>query len=93
MDPIVYRRAADLLEAHLDEELVALEPKRGECFGFNEVATRVWESLETPKSFDELRDELLQCYDVSPDQCTRELRDLVDDLLDKGLVARDEGFA
>lgn len=90
MARIVYRRAADLLEARVDDELVALEPKRGECFGFNEVATRVWDILETPKSFDQLRDELLHLYDVSASQCTHELRVLIDDLVAKGLIAQGE---
>jgi hypothetical protein len=82
----VYRRAADLMEADLGEELVALDPKGGECFGFNPVATAVWRSLEQPKSFEQLRDELLGEYDVGAEQCSAELRGLLDDMRDKGLV-------
>jgi len=81
-----YRRATDLMEANLGDELVALDPKGGECFGFNSVATSVWRELEQPKSFDELREVLLGEYDVDPEQCTRELRELLDDLFAKGLV-------
>ena len=81
-----YRRATDLMEANLGDELVALDPKGGECFGFNSVATSVWRELKQPKSFDELREMLLGEYDVDPEQCTRELRELLDDLFAKGLV-------
>jgi len=81
-----YRRATDLMEANLGDELVALDPKGGECFGFNSVATSVWRELRQPKSFDELREVLLGEYDVDPEQCTRELRELLDDLFAKGLV-------
>jgi len=81
-----YRRATDLMEANLGDELVALDPKGGECFGFNSVATSVWRELRQPKSFDQLREVLLVEYDVDPEQCTRELRELLDDLFAKGLV-------
>ena len=76
----VYRRAVELLEADLHDELVALEPDRGTCFGFNAVAKDVWRKLEHPRSFEDLRAELLDEYDVSEDQCTRELRDLLDEM-------------
>jgi hypothetical protein len=74
------------MEANLGDELVALDPLGGECFGFNSVATSVWRELKQPKSFDQLREALLDEYDVDPEQCTHELRELLDDLSSKGLV-------
>ena len=82
----VYHRAADLLEADVGTELVALEPEAGNCFGFNEVATWVWRRLARPAGFDELRDELLAEYDVSRDQCGAELQALLDDMVAKRLL-------
>jgi hypothetical protein len=82
----MYKRAVDLMEAELGDELVALEPDAGNCFGFNSVATSVWRNLAQPKSFDELRDALLEEYDVEPEQCARELQELLQDLSEKGLV-------
>lgn len=74
------------MEAELGEELVALDPKAGECFGFNNVATSVWRELESPKTFEQLRNALLDQYEVGSDQCSLELRQLLDDLTTKGLV-------
>jgi hypothetical protein len=84
----VYERAVEFMEAELGDELVALDPKAGECFGFNAVATSVWRQLERPRSFEELRDALLAEYEVEPEQCARELRELLDDLTNRGLLAR-----
>ena len=81
-----YVRAVDLLEADIGNELVALEPAAGNCFGFNEVATVVWRSLAEPKSFDELRDALVADYDVSSEQCSTELKALLDEMKAQGLV-------
>jgi hypothetical protein len=83
----MYQRATELMEAELGDELVALDPQRGECFGFNSVATFVWQRLKEPRSFADLRDALLDEYDVDAEQCTRELKDLLDDLQTKGLVS------
>ena len=84
----VYRRAVDLMEASLGDELVALDARAGQCFGFNDVATSIWRQLEQPKRFDQLRDALLADYEVEPDRCSVELAELLDDLVSKGLVVR-----
>jgi hypothetical protein len=82
----VYKRAIELMEAELGDELVALDANAGECFGFNNVATFVWRHLEEPKAFEQLRDALLHEYEVEPERCSRELKELLDDLVGKRLV-------
>jgi hypothetical protein len=82
----IYERAGELMEAELGDELIALDPAAGECFGFNSVATFVWQTLKEPKSFEQLRDALLNEYEVDAGQCAKELRELLDDLEAKHLV-------
>ena len=82
----VYQQTAELMEAEVANELVALDVQSGSCFGFNEVATRVWRSLAEPKDFDQLRDELMQVYEVDADRCTSELRDLLGQMQHEGLI-------
>jgi hypothetical protein len=82
----VYRRAVDLMEADLGEELVALDPQGGNCFGFNEIAAHVWRRLAEPVSFEALRDGLLSDYEVTKQQCSEELKTLLKDMVDRGLV-------
>ena len=88
MTDAVYERATKLLEADLGDELMALDVDGGTCFGFNPVATGVWRHLTSPKSFDELKEALLAEYDVDDDRCADELRELLDDLLEKGLIQK-----
>ena len=76
------------MEAKVGDELVALEPQAGKCFGFNEVATSIWRSLEQPRSFDQLRDLLVDEYAVDEEQCSQELNQLLDDLVAKGLIKK-----
>jgi hypothetical protein len=86
-DP-VYKRRTELMEAELGDELVGLDPAAGECFGFNSVATSVWRELQEPKSFAQLREALLDEYEVEPEQCSHELQELLDDLSSKGLITK-----
>ena len=86
MSEPVYERATQLLEADLGNELMALDAEGGNCFGFNAVATDVWRQLASPKSFGEIHGTLLAEYEVDAEQCRAELRELLDDLVEKGLV-------
>jgi hypothetical protein len=83
---VIYKRATELMEAELGDELVALDAAAGKCFGFNNVATSVWRRLEQPQTFEQLRDAMLEEYEVDPQQCARELRELLADLSLKNLV-------
>ena len=88
MTDAVYSRAVKLMEADLEDELVALDPDAGKCFGFNNVATSVWKSLEQPKSFEQLLSELLDTYEIDEEQCDRELHMLLEDLIAKQLIEK-----
>lgn len=88
MSETVYERTTHLLEADLGDELIALDAEGGNCFGFNSVATDVWRHLAIPKSFNDIKEALLAEYDVDSLQCRAELRKLLDDLVDKGLVRK-----
>ncbi|MCY7338971.1 MAG: PqqD family protein [Sphingomonas bacterium] len=83
-----YERTAQLLEAELGDELVALDAAAGNCFGFNAVAASVWRYLEQPRTLTELHTALLAEYDVDAEQCGQELRELLADLTEQGLVRR-----
>lgn len=86
MSATIYMRAQELLEAEIGTDLVAFDPRSGSCFGFNSVAASVWSKLATPKTFDQLRDALLDDYDVGIDECSRDLRVLLDDMSNQGLI-------
>lgn len=87
----IYQRAVDLMEAELGDEIVALDVNGGTCFGFNSVASSVWRALAEPRSFEELRDALIEEYEVGGEQCEAELTGLLADLTERGLIRRVSG--
>jgi PqqD family protein of HPr-rel-A system len=82
---IVARREA-LLATEVDGEMVALHVDKGTCYGFNATATRIWAMIEEPKRLGEIRDALLEEFDVDPETCEREIRQLLKELEADGLV-------
>ena len=87
-DWIVTRRGG-LSEAELDGELLGLHVERGTCYGFNGTATRIWKMIEQPLRLSEIRDTLVGEYDVDPETCERDLRELLRELEQDGLVSID----
>jgi PqqD family protein of HPr-rel-A system len=79
--------SAEQVSAQLDGEAVVLDLREGVYFGLNPVATRVWSLLkEAPRSVAELRQAILDEYDVEFEQCNGDLRALLEALKDHGLV-------
>ena len=83
---LIYERAVALMEAELGDELVGLEPDAGVCYGFNDVAKRVWQLLEQPRSFEAVCTVLLDEYDVTRAECDSALRVLLADFVDRKLI-------
>ena len=88
-DWIVARRDG-LSEAELDGELLGLHVERGTCYGFNGTATRIWKMIAQPVRLSVLRDGLVSEYDVAPETCERDLRELLRELERDGLVSIDD---
>lgn len=81
--------ADDCLSTTLDGESVILHVEAGEYYGFNEVATDVWESLQEPKTVREVCDDVVEAYDVDYERCRDDVDDLLVDLVERDLVRVD----
>jgi hypothetical protein len=79
-------RASDQVSCDLGGESAILDVKAGIYYGLNAVGTRIWNLIQEPKRLKEVRDTLLEEYEVEPDRCERELSELLQELLAKGLI-------
>src|SRR3954454_4945913 len=85
-DALLVSRREGLVEAEVDGEIVALHVDNGTCYGFNGTASAVWRMLDRPRRLEEMCDDLIGEYEVEPDQCEREVMDVLCDLEADGLV-------
>lgn len=79
-------RCDDLLEADVNGEIVALHIDKGQCYGMNNVASRIWQLLAQPTSAEEICATLAGEYEVDPETCRADVDALLADLKAEGLI-------
>ncbi|MFZ0521130.1 MAG: PqqD family peptide modification chaperone [Candidatus Acidiferrales bacterium] len=78
--------AAEQISCPLGEEAAILNLKNSVYYGMNPVGARVWELLKQPRSVGELRDVLLDEYEVDRVRCAQDLLALLQKMREEGLV-------
>jgi hypothetical protein len=78
--------ASEQVSCPLGEESAILNLKNSVYYGMNPVGTRVWNLLKQPRSIGELRDTLLDEYEVDAELCERDLLDLLERMRSEGLI-------
>jgi hypothetical protein len=76
----------DVLVSQLNQESVLLNLKSETYFGLGDVGTRFWELLSSSDSIQNAYDVLLAEYDVDPQTLRNDMTELVEGLLQKGLL-------
>lgn len=74
------------LSANVGEEAVVAGMTRGNYYGLNSVAARVWQLIQTPARARDLRETLAAEYDVTPERCAADLMNLLERLHAEGLI-------
>jgi hypothetical protein len=76
----------DQVSSDLGGEVAILDLKAGVYYGLDAVGARIWSLIQEPRTVNEIRDILLEEYDVEPERCERDLLALLRRLADEGLV-------
>jgi hypothetical protein len=76
----------DQVSCDLSGESAILNLKAGVYYGLNEVGTRIWKLIQEPKRVSELRNAILEEYEVEPHRCETDIMALLQDLLGNGLI-------
>ena len=85
--------AKDQISCDLAGEAAILNIKSGTYYGLDPVGARIWKLIQQPRSVDEVRQALLDEYEVEPERCDRDLLVLLEKLLAEGLIEVKEGAA
>lgn len=70
----------------LGEESAILNLNNTVYYGLNPVGARVWNLLQKQRTVGELRDALLDEYDVDAERCERDLIELLEKMRSEGLI-------
>jgi hypothetical protein len=86
----VIKRVDDIVQAEIDGELVMMSIENGEYYGLDSVACDIWAHIEQPMSVEAICAEMLEKYDVSPEQCLNDVIVFVGQLKDSNIVTIDD---
>ncbi len=78
--------AKDQVSSDLGGETAILDLKAGMYYGLDDVGARVWDLIQEPRNVGDIRDILLEEYDVAPERCERDLLALLQRLADERLI-------
>jgi hypothetical protein len=76
----------DQVSCDLAGEAAILNLKNGVYYGLDPVGARVWRLIQGPKTFAELREKLLEEYEVDVANLDSDLKELLGRLAEQGLV-------
>ena len=76
----------DQVSADLAGEAVILSLRTGMYYGLNPVGARIWTLLGTPTRVRDIRDAIVQQYDVEEGRCERDILGVLQRLAAHGLV-------
>jgi len=74
------------VSADLAGEAVILSLQSGMYYGLDQIGATIWTLIQEPRTVTEIRDAILDEYDVEPDRCERDAVELLEQLADAGLV-------
>lgn len=84
--PQYFRPAPGQVSADLAGEIAILNTKTGIYFGLDPVGARIWSLVLQGRSVEQMRDMMLEEYDVEPAQLEGDLAHLLAELEGKGLI-------
>lgn len=76
--------------SELGDEVVILDLASSSYLGLDEVGATIWGLLAEPCTVGELEEALIAAYEVDPERISEDLRTFLEQLIERGLVVRDE---
>ena len=81
--PVVVK---DQISADLAGEVVIVDLKNGAYYGLDGVGYRIWSLIQERKTVQQIRDAILEEYEVEPERIEHDLMALLQRLADEGLI-------
>ena len=76
----------DQVSCDLSGEAAILNLKAGVYYGLNTVGASIWKLIQEPRSIKEIRDALVEEYDVEPKRCEQDIFELLQELSTHELI-------
>ena len=82
----VIKVSKEAVHCDVEDEVVILGMKDGVYYGLNPVGAFIWSKIQEPKTVEEIRDLILEEFDVGPEECESDLMELLQELLENNTL-------
>lgn len=80
------KRADGFVTANVKDDLMMLNVGQGAYYALDPIAAEIWGMLEHPTHVDEIIERLQKRYDVSAEECEKDVMDFLKELTSNGMV-------
>ena len=80
----------EIVSCDLDGEAAILNIKDGVYYGLDPIGAKIWNLIQNPRTLNEVVEKIWEGYDVEKDQCKDDIFELIEELLNNGLVKINE---
>ena len=84
---LMWRPNPEVIAKRLDQDTVLVDISTSRIFELNETGTRIWELLGQGLNVEQILQHLVSEFEVEDSQAAEELKTLLSQLQDQGLVA------
>lgn len=85
-EEMVIAASDEQVSSRVADEEVILNLKNGSYYGLNPVGARIWELIQEPMTVAALIEQLVEEYEVTPEQCREDITALLHEMQEEGLV-------
>jgi len=83
---VTLQRNVNLIFNELDGEVVMMNLEKGEYYGLNPVASRIWELLADAMTLENLLNKLVEEFEVNFEQCQADTEGFIVDMIEKKMI-------
>ena len=85
---LYYKRNNDLVYAHLDGDICIFEENNCKYFNLNKTGTFIWDYLESPRTIEEIVNEINKVFYVEKSSCLLEVKSFLRDGIEKNVIIK-----
>ncbi len=88
-DDSMVKASGEQVSSEIDGETVSLNLKSGIYYSLNAVGSRIWQILQESSSVRDIRETIVEEFEVAAERCERDVLRLLSELAAKGLIEVD----
>ncbi len=88
-DDSMVKASGEQVSSEIDGETVSLNLKSGIYYSLNAVGSRIWQILQESSSVRDIRETIVEEFEVDAERCERDVLRLLSELAAKGLIEVD----